>query len=57
MKKGFNVKIEAGAGFEAKFRDEDYKAAGGNIVDNKGAFDSGKLLYTTKHQNSHNLRL
>jgi H+-translocating NAD(P) transhydrogenase len=42
VKKGFNVNIEKGAGVEAKFRDEDYLAAGGKIVDGNKAFDSGE---------------
>lgn len=32
VKKGFSVKIEENAGFEAKFRNEDYTNAGGKIV-------------------------
>ena len=32
-KKGFNVNIEDGAGTESQFRNMDYEAAGGKIVD------------------------
>jgi NAD(P) transhydrogenase len=42
VKKGFNVNIEKGAGVEAKFRDEDFVAAGAKIVDGNKAFDSGE---------------
>lgn len=42
VKKGFTVNIERGAGEQAKFRNEDYVAAGGNIVDGNKAFESGK---------------
>lgn len=42
VKKGFTVNIEKGAGVQAKFRDEDYLAAGGNIVDGNKAWDTGK---------------
>lgn len=42
MKKGFTVNIEKGAGVQAKFRDEDYLAAGGHIVDGNKAWDTGK---------------
>jgi NAD/NADP transhydrogenase alpha subunit len=45
VKKGFSVNIEKGAGFEAKFRDEDYLAAGGKIVDGNKAFDSGETIF------------
>jgi NAD/NADP transhydrogenase alpha subunit len=37
------VNIEKGAGEGAKFRDEDYLAAGGKIVDGNKAFESGKI--------------
>ena len=43
IKQGFNVKCESGAGAEAKFRDDDYAAAGAKMVDRKSAFDSGKI--------------
>ena len=45
VKQGFNVNIEKGAGFDAKFRDEDYTAAGGQIVDQNKAFYSGKIFH------------
>lgn len=38
------MQVEAGAGFEAKFRDQDYIDAGGKIVDAKTAFHSDILL-------------
>merc|ERR1711988_1587296 len=37
-KKGFNVNIQEGAGRLSNFRDEDYAAAGGNIVSKDAAF-------------------
>jgi len=40
-KKGFKIKIEKGAGSEAKFRDNDYAASGASIVDRNSVFDSG----------------
>lgn len=43
VKKGFTVNVESNAGFEAKFRNEDYVASGANIVDDKSAFNSGKF--------------
>ena len=43
VKKGFTVNIEKGAGEGAKFRDEDFLAAGAKIVDGNKAFDSGEL--------------
>jgi NAD/NADP transhydrogenase alpha subunit len=33
MKNGFTVNVEKGAGFEAKFLDADYAAAGCNLID------------------------
>lgn len=42
VKKGFTVNIEKGAGEQAKFRDEDYVAAGGNIVDGNKAWETGE---------------
>lgn len=42
VKKGFTVNIERGAGEGAKFRNEDYLAAGGNIVDGNVAWETGK---------------
>lgn len=44
VKKGFNVKVEAGAGLEAKFRDSEYVSAGANIVDKAQAFQSDIVL-------------
>lgn len=44
VKKGFTVNIESGAGIEARFRNDDYAAAGGKLTDKKGVFSSGKLL-------------
>lgn len=44
IKKGFNVNVESGAGFEAKFRDEDYIQAGAKIVDSKGVYNADILL-------------
>lgn len=43
VKKGFNVNIEKGAGEGAKFRDDDYLAAGGKIVDGNKAFETGTV--------------
>ena len=37
-KKGFTVNIQEGAGRLSNFRDEDYAAAGGNIVSKEAAF-------------------
>jgi len=37
IKNGFSVSVEAGAGFEAKFMDADYAAAGCKIVDSASA--------------------
>jgi len=45
VKQGFNVQYEAGAGAEAKFRDEDYVAAGAKIADRKAIFNSGKAFF------------
>lgn len=44
VKRGFNVNIERGAGFGAKFRDEEYTVAGAKVVDEKAAFNSDILL-------------
>jgi H+-translocating NAD(P) transhydrogenase len=44
VKKGFTINIEKGAGEEAKFRDSDFEAAGGKIVDGNKAWDSDILL-------------
>ena len=37
-KKGFTVNVQEGAGRLSNFRDEDYAAAGGNIVSKEAAF-------------------
>lgn len=44
VKQGFQVQVEAGAGGEAKFSDDQYKAAGAAITDTKGAFSSDLVL-------------
>ena len=44
IKNGFSVNVEAGAGFEAKFLDADYAAAGCKIVDAGTAFTSDIVL-------------
>uniref|UniRef100_A0AAR2IJA2 proton-translocating NAD(P)(+) transhydrogenase n=1 Tax=Pygocentrus nattereri TaxID=42514 RepID=A0AAR2IJA2_PYGNA len=44
VKQGFRVQVEAGAGGEAKFSDDQYKAAGAAITDIKGAFGSDLVL-------------
>lgn len=44
MKKGFTVNIEEGAGFPAKFRDEDYSNAGAKIVNASAALASDIVL-------------
>lgn len=44
IKKGFTINIEQGAGFDAKFRDEDYSNAGAKIVDAKAALQSDIVL-------------
>lgn len=41
VKKGFQVRVEKGAGLEAKFRDADYAASGATLVDRNAAFQSG----------------
>lgn len=43
-KHGFNVQVERGAGFEAKFRDEDYTQAGASLVDGKTANQADIVL-------------
>lgn len=43
-KKGFTVEVEENAGFEAKFRNDDYAAAGAKIVDSKAVYDVDILL-------------
>ncbi|XP_065163521.1 NAD(P) transhydrogenase, mitochondrial-like [Atheta coriaria] len=44
IKKGFNVNVEAGAGAEAKFRDEEYQKAGAKLVDKNAAFDTDIIV-------------
>ena len=45
IKSGFKINVEAGAGFEAKFLDAEYVAAGCNIVDSaSAAFGSDIVL-------------
>jgi NAD(P) transhydrogenase len=44
VKKGFHVNVESGAGFEAKFRDEDYTQSGAKIVEGTKAYDTDILL-------------
>ena len=43
-KKGFSVNIEDGAGALASFRNQDYEAAGGKVVDGKTAFQADIVL-------------
>jgi NAD(P) transhydrogenase len=43
VKKGFTVNIESGAGIEARFRNDDYAAAGGKLTDKNTAFKSGNI--------------
>merc|ERR1712165_216339 len=43
-KKGFTVNVQEGAGRLSNFRDEDYAAAGANIVSKDAAFDSDIVL-------------
>lgn len=40
-KHGWNIRVEHGAGLEAKFRDCDYEIAGAEIVTKENAFSSG----------------
>lgn len=44
VKKGFNVNVEENAGFEAKFRNEDYTNAGGKIVGKSDVYNADILL-------------
>ncbi|KAL0154193.1 hypothetical protein M9458_050519, partial [Cirrhinus mrigala] len=44
VKTGFKVQVESGAGREAKFSDDQYRAAGAQITDTKGAFESDLVL-------------
>ena len=46
VKKGFTVNIESGAGVEARFRNDDYAAAGGKLTDKNTAFKSGNVHET-----------
>jgi len=44
VKKGFTIKVEDGAGALSNFRNQDYEASGGKIVDKAGVFDSDIVL-------------
>ncbi|XP_056126313.1 NAD(P) transhydrogenase, mitochondrial [Rhinichthys klamathensis goyatoka] len=44
VKQGFRVHVESGAGHEAKFSDDQYRAAGAQITDTRGAFESDLVL-------------
>lgn len=44
VKKGFTVNVEEGAGFSAKFRDDDFAKAGANIVNANTALSSDIVL-------------
>ncbi|XP_057204312.1 NAD(P) transhydrogenase, mitochondrial-like isoform X2 [Triplophysa rosa] len=44
VKQGFRVQVESGAGREAKFSDDQYRAAGAQITDTKGALGSDLVL-------------
>lgn len=44
IKHGFAVQVEAGAGFESKFRDQEYLDAGATIVDAGTALNADILL-------------
>merc|ERR1712226_392130 len=44
VKKGFTIKVEDGAGALSNFRNQDYEASGGKIVDKTGVFDSDIVL-------------
>lgn len=50
VKKGFTVNVESGAGIEARFRNDDYVAAGGKLTDKTTAFKSGKLMAGFQHR-------
>lgn len=52
VKNGFTVQVEAGAGFEAKFRDQDYIDAGAKIVDAATAFQSDIVLKVRQPQDN-----
>jgi NAD(P) transhydrogenase len=42
VKKGFQIRVEEGAGVNAKFRDTEYEASGAKVTNQKNVFDSGK---------------
>lgn len=44
IKKGFTINIEEGAGYAAKFRDDDYSKAGAKIVNSSAALASDIVL-------------
>ncbi|KAF4071762.1 hypothetical protein AMELA_G00266520 [Ameiurus melas] len=44
LKQGFQVRVEEGAGREAKFSDQQYQAAGASITNTSGAFNSDLVL-------------
>ncbi|KAK4036198.1 NAD(P) transhydrogenase, mitochondrial [Daphnia magna] len=44
VKKGFTVNVESGAGIEARFRNDDYAAAGGKLTDKNTALKSDIVL-------------
>ncbi|GLV37820.1 hypothetical protein CBL_06478 [Carabus blaptoides fortunei] len=44
VKKGFTVNVEENAGFEAKFRNEDYLNVGAKVVNTQTAFNSDIVL-------------
>ncbi|XP_053535280.1 NAD(P) transhydrogenase, mitochondrial [Ictalurus punctatus] len=44
VKQGFQVRVEEGAGREAKFSDQQYQAAGASITNTSGAFNSDLVL-------------
>ncbi|MCI4378905.1 hypothetical protein PGIGA_G00221630 [Pangasianodon gigas] len=44
VKQGFQVQVEEGAGQEAKFSDQQYRAAGASITNTMGAFNTDLVL-------------
>jgi len=49
VKKGFQVKLEHGAGVNAKFRDAEYEANGAKVTNHSDVFESGEYRqYSTK---------
>ena len=54
VKKGFTVNIKADAGFEARFRNGDYAAAGGKLTDKSITLQSGNLNISTIPRRWHN---